>query len=798
MMNHVLNFRIEKMKKRLLETKPSVSSERLRLATEAYQKYAGEAIPLFRAHVFAYVLDHMTVVIREGELLVGSCNKRVRSASIFPEYTGQWLAERNADGVLNLDHLCERSTDPMVVFPEEREEILETLAWWKGRSLEEYIEENMPEDIQEARKAGIIAVGCRSLPSGKTVPDYALMMQRGLKAYIQMCRDKIAETTERTVLVQPKIDFWMAGIVACEAVIRFANRYADEAERMASEEDDEQRRKELQEIAESCRRVPENPPRNFREAMQFEWFIYYLLYVDNNCSACGFGRFDMIMGPYYERDLKEGRITEEEAIEWMECLFIKATEIVQVRPDDYSRDFAGFPLWQILMLGGVDRQGKDVTNAVTLLVLEAASRIKLAQPAVALRVHDGTPKHIWRKACEMIQDGQANPAFFGDPCGIQTVINKGGSLEDARDWVILGCVEPHQGGGGTDGNPSAGYLNLPKCLELVMHNGIDPLTGKQLGPKTGELSEFQTFEDVMEATKKQIDYWYDMIRRGFNTVISFHSTRLPCIYSSVLIKGCIEKGMPVQHGGAEHTYTGIFATGPASLADALMAVKRFVYQDKKLSISELVQALDANFEGYERLRLELVNKAPKYGNDNEEVDNICDDIVSHIAKYVQEFTDARGGKYCFCNQAQTVNLTMGYKVGATADGRYAFTALSDNAGPAMGRDCDGPTAAINSMSKHMHQDQVYDGTLVNLRFDPSGVAGEKGLEIIESLIREYVAGNGLHIQINVVDDKTLRAAQKDPENYRDIVVRVAGYMAYFTELDKTVQDVIIARTAHLA
>lgn len=797
-MADLLNFRVNMMKRRLLDTRPSVSSERLLLATEAYKKYAGEAIPLFRAHVFAYVLDHMTVVIRDGELLVGSTNKRVRSASIFPEYTGQWLTKKNADGVLNLDHLPQRSTDPMDVMPEERQEILDTLAWWEGRSLEEYVEENMPEDIQEARKAGIIAVGCRSLPSGKTVPDYALMFKRGLKVYIKMCKDKIAETKERTVKVQPQIDFWMASIIACEAVIRFAGRYADEAERLAAEETDEVRKKELLQIAEICRRVPENPARNFREAMQFEWFIYYLLYVDNNCSACGFGRFDVIMGPYFEKDYQEGLITKEEAVELIECLFIKATEIVQVRPDDYSRDFAGFPLWQVLMLGGVDRQGKDVTNEITYLALEAASRIKLAQPAVALRVHDGTPKHIWRKACEMIQDGQANPAFFGDPCAIQTVINKGGSLEDARDWVILGCVEPHQGGGGTDGNPSAGYLNLPKCLELVMHNGVDPLTGKQMGPKTGDPSTFKTFEDVMEATKKQIDYWYDMIRRGFNTVISFHSTRLPCIYSSMMIKGCIEKGMPVQHGGAEHTYTGIFTTGPASLADALMAVKKFVYDEKKLTMEELIHALDVNFEGYERLRLELLNKAPKYGNDNEEVDGICDEVISHIAEYVQKFTDARGGRYCFCNQAQTVNLTMGYKVGATADGRFAYTALSDNAGPAMGRDSEGPTAAINSISRNMHQDQVYDGTLVNLRFDPSGVAGEKGLEIIESLIKEYVANNGLHIQINVVDDKTLRAAQKDPENYRDIVVRVAGYMAYFTELDKSVQDVIIARTAHLA
>lgn len=789
----MLTKRIEMMRERLLKTKPSISSERLLLVTEAYKKYAGEATPIFRAHIFSYILEHMSVVIREGELLAGSTNKRVRSASIFPEYTGQWLLKEGA-----LDYLPVRTNDPLDVPTGEREQILETLRWWKGRSMEEYCDEFLPEDIQEAREAGIIAIGCRSIPSGKTVPDYALMLSVGLKDYIRRCKEQIANTVERTVENQSQIDFWTASIIACEAVIKFSHRYAVEAERLASIEKDENRKQEFLRMAATCHKVPENPAENFYEAMQFEWFIYHILYIDTNCSACGFGRFDMIMRPYLERDLKNGVITEEEAVELIECLFIKATEIIMVRPDDYSRDFAGYPLWQVLMIGGIDREGKDVTNVATRLTLEAASRIKLAQPAVALRVHDKTPKEVWRKSCEMVQDGQANPAFFGDSCAMKSVILKGGTLEEARDWVILGCIEPHQGGGGTDGNPSAGYLNLPKCLELVMHNGVDPLTGKQLGPKSGDPKSFKTFDDLMKAVKLQISYWYDMIRKGFNMIISYHSSRLPCIYSSMMIKGCIEKGKPVQCGGAEHTYTGIFCTGPASLADAMAAVKKFVYDDKKLTLTELTKILDSNFDNEERLRLELLNKAPKYGNDIAYVDDIACELVDYIADYTQTFKDARGGTYCFCNQSQTVGVTMGYKVGATADGRLAFTALSDNAGPAMGRDISGPTASINSLSKNMNQPKVLDGSLVNIRFDPTGVAGEKGLDILESVIKEFVEQDGLHIQINVVDNKTLIAAQKDPENYRNIVVRVAGYMAYFTELDRSVQDVIIARTTHLA
>ena len=363
--------RISQMRSRLLNTRPSLSSERLLLATEAYKKHAGENIMTFRAHVFSEVLDHISVVIRDGELLVGATNKKARCASIFPEYTGQWLLDNGA-----LDRLPTRPTDPLDVPEEERQKILDCLEWWRGRSLEEICDQVLPEDVQNARNAGIIAVGCRSLPSGKTVPDYALMFQRGLKTYIQMCRDQINRVTEHTVDNQPQIDFWNACIIACEAVIRLSNRYADEAERLAGACNDPTRRGELQEIARICRKVPENPPETFWEALQFEWFIYYLLYVDNNCSACGLGRFDVATGPYYEADLAAGRITREQAKELIECLFIKSMEIVQVRPDDYSRDFAGYPLWQILMIGGVDRQGNDVTNEVTRLTLEAARTVR--------------------------------------------------------------------------------------------------------------------------------------------------------------------------------------------------------------------------------------------------------------------------------------------------------------------------------------------------------------------------------------------------------------------------------------
>lgn len=787
----MLSERISMMKKRLLSTKPSLSSERMTLVTKAYQMYAGEAVPIFRAKVFAYILRNMSIMIGDGELIVGSQNNRFRCASVFPEYTCKWLREQ-------LPILPIRPNDPLDVTKEDADEILKCLDFWEGKSLEEQAEAFLPEDVQTARKAGIITVGSRTLATGHSTPDYKFLFARGFSGFKKECQEKIDTVYGGTPEKQEQIDFWTACIIAADAVIDFAHRHADLAEKMAASEANEVRKKELLQIASNCRNVPENPPADFYEALQFVWFIQLLFHLESNSSANCFGRFDQYMIPYYKAGIADGSLTDGKVLELLESFYIKATEIIMLRPTDYSRDFAGYPMWQILMIGGVDKDGNDVTNELSHLCLTAAAELQIAQPALALRIHKNTPSDLYEQAVKMIQKGMANPAFFNDKCAIQTVLNKGGTLEEARDWVIVGCIEPHQGGGGTDASPSAGYLNMPKCLELVLHNGKDPLTGIQLGPETGDPSSFQSFDELMDAVYTQTDHFWKLIHKGFNKVIPYHATRLPAIFASMVMDGCIDKGLPIQKGGARHTYSGIFPTGPASLADALEAVKKFVFEDKTLEMKELIEALDTNFEGKEDLRLMLLNRAPKYGNDENGVDSICDALIEHSARLVQTFRDSRGGIYCLCNQAQTVNVTMGEKVGATADGRFAFQPLSDNSAPAMGRDICGPTATVNSVGKNMHQTNVWDGTLFNLRFDPKGVAGDKGLKIIRSVIDEYFENDGLHIQINVVDDKTLRAAQKDPENYRNVIVRVAGYMAYFTELDKKVQDTIIERTAHLA
>jgi len=779
------------MKQRLLDVKPSISSNRMMLINEAYQEYAGEPMTIFRAKVFAYILDRIPISIHEGDLLLGVQNSRIRSADVYPEYSANWLKNGG------IDHLETREIDPLTVDPEDKKRIMERLDWWEGKSLEERTLQFMSDDVMLGREAGMITVGIRANGTGKVVPDYKLLMSRGLREYVRICQAKIDSIQEFTCENQEKIDFWNASIIATEAIIRYSRRYATLAEKMAGEEKDAKRKDELLRMANISRRVPEFPPQSFYEAMQFLWFCYHLVYVESNSTANSLGRFDVNLGQYYIADREKGKITYDEAKELIQCLVIKCTEMIQLRSDDYSRYYGGYPLWQTLIIGGVGLDGEDVTNPLTMLALDAASEIKMPDPNFCLRVHEGTPKELYRKACEMVQDGQANPAFFGEKCAIATVLNKGGTLEEARDWTILGCIEPHPGLGSTDGIPSAGYLNLPKCLDLVLHNGYDEITGKKIGPETRPIEEITSFEELLEQVKLHIDYWFGLICKGFNQVISYHGTHYPVIYCSMVMDGCIDKGKAVQAGGAKHSYSGAFPVGTGTLTDCLAALKKFVFESKTFSMKQVIDAVDNNFASAETMRLALLNKAPKYGNDDMYADGIYRDLLKYMCDCLQTRTDARGGPYCLCNQTQTTNIQMGAITKATPDGRLANTPFGDNAGPVMGRDTKGPTASINSISKNIDQTFVLDGSLINMRFDPSGIQGEKGLEILESCIRQYVDNNGFHIQINVVDDKTLRAAQEHPEEYRDIVVRVAGYMAYFTELDRNIQDAVIARTSHL-
>lgn len=789
----MLTPRVQRMKNKYFDTIPQITAERLVLQTEAYKQFAGDAVPIFRAKVVNYILERMTTLIMDDELIVGTATNAYRGANLHPEFqSSSWY-------VSDIDDFSTRSKDPYYISPKDRETILETLKYWEGKSMEDLSNSVMPKKIKEREKDDIICVGLENGVSGETTCDHEKILTVGLKGYIEECQKNIDSHIPQTMEEQAKVDFWRACIIQARGLITYAHRMAEEAERQAENCTDEKRKKELLTIAENCRIVPENPPQTFQQALQSIWFVHVCFYIEVCTTACGFGRFDQYMWPFYKKDvLDEKKLTREEALEMLECLYLKTCEVYEVRDSWYATAFAGYPMWQTLVVGGQTPDGKDATNDLSYLCLEAASDLQIKQPVMALRVWEKTPEDLIKFGCRMIQEGQANPGFFSDEAAIEMSLEKGrgSSIEEARDWTIVGCIQPAPGGGSADGSPDAGYVNMGKMIEFVLHDGIDPATGKQMGLKTGDPREFKNIEEFKDALKKQILYHYDLIRTGYNLMQSIHMNRYPVIFASMVTKGCVESGKSVQHGGAKYSTAGMYVTGPANLADCIVAVETCVFRDHDITMDELIHACDTNFEGQERLRQLLLNKPEKYGNNQPHVDAVYKEMVDFIAEHVQQWHDARGGYYAFGIDSQTMNIPHGQVTGALPDGRKAGEPFCDASSPMMGRDLHGPTATVKSVAS-MVDEKLHEGALYNLRFDPKGVQGEKGLNIIEGVIKTYFDDGGQHIQINVVDNETLKKAQKNPENYKGLMVRVAGYMAYFTELDKSAQDTIIYRTAHL-
>ena len=786
----MLNERISRMREKLWDTRPCITAERLVLATEAYKQFAGEVPPIFRAKVTEHVMENMTTLIMDDELIVGTATDRYRGANLFPEFqSSSWY-------ISDIDDFPVRSKDPYDITPEDREKILETLPYWEGKSMEDLSKKVIPPHIRECMSDDIITVGLTNGVSGETVCDHAKLLRVGLRGYIEECKANIEKTIPKCKEDQEKINYWTACIIQSEALITYAHRMADEAERQASECSDEKRQKELLTIAENCRTVPENPPENFWQALQLLWFVHVYFHIEVCTTACSFGRFDQYMWPFYRKTVVEEKaMTEEEAMEVLECFYLKCCEVYEVRDKWYATSFAGYPMWEILTVGGQTPDGKDATNPLSYVCLEAANQLKTTQPVMAVRVWEGTPKNLIDLGCRMIQDGQANPGFFNDETAIKMALGKGCTMEEARDWNIIGCIQPGPGGGGTDGSPDAGYVNMGKMIEFVLHNGVDPETGKLMGLQTGDPREFKNIEEFKDALKKQIIHHYELIKEGYDIMQSIHMIKYPVIFASMVTKGCVERGKSVQEGGANYSTAGLYITGAANLADSIAAVEKCVFEDKDITMDELIRALDTNFEGNERMRQLLLNKPEKFGNDCEHVDGIYREMMHFIADTVQQWPDARGGRYSFNVHSQTVNVSHGMVCGATPDGRKAGEPFCDNASPMMGRDVSGPTATVKSVAA-MDQADFHDGALFNLRFDPKGVEGEKGLQRIEGVIKTFFDHGGEHIQINVVDTDTLKDAQINPEKHKGLMVRVAGYMAYFTELDKSAQDTIIYRTAH--
>ena len=794
--------RTKQLRDTMLAVTPKLCSERARLYTESWQQTMGEAKVIRRAKALKKILAEMSIFIRPGELIVGNQASDVRAAPVFPEFYMRFIRDELDGKPYRFE---ERPGDRFHV-PEEDEKILREVAdWWDGKTMTDYKIKILPEETRKAcYDLGVteIIVWGEGGGSGHFIADYPKVLNQGMNGIIKEAEARINDLKlwERGAI--EKKEFLEAVIIALQAATSFAKRFAKLAKDMAGKEADEKRKAELLQIAEHCQWVPANPARTFWEAMQSLWFSHLLVQIESNGHSMGYGRFDQFMYPFYQKDIEAGRVTPEGAVELLECLWIKTTEINKVREWDSTRTVMGYPLFQQLTVGGQEIDGRSAINDLSWLVLEATANQKLIQPSVSVRWWNECPEDFLIKCCEVInihRGGQ--PAMYNDEVIIPSQMGVGISLEDAYDYAIDGCVSPTEPGKSRREGPSCGY-NMHKVLELTLYNGQDPRTGIQLCPNPGDkdLATFESFDELMDALKHQLRYYDRQGVIGVMCVERAYAEMTPTPYASALMDDCIQRGLDIEWGGAHYNTIFLRGVGMANIGNSLAAIKKLVFEEKKLTGAQLMHALKTDFEdttttptGPEIQRMCLA--APKYGNDDDYVDLLVKEPTRHSMLDVHSYTSWTGGHGGYALLPVSQNVPMGEVIGATPDGRKARKPVAEGCSPTQGTDVKGPTAAAKSVAKldHVLGD---NGTLFNQKFNPAILKDIIGLRKLAALTKTFFDLKGMHIQFNVVSAQTLRDAQKHPEEHADLMVRVAGYSALFVSLDPAMQEDIIARTEH--
>ena len=826
--------RIQRLVDHLYANMPEIEADRAELITESYKQTEGQPIIKRRSAAFRHILENIPIVIRPDELIVGSNSIAPRGCQTFPEYSFEWLEKE-------YDTFATREADPFYISPSTVERLKKVYPYWKGKTVSDLATESMDEKVRDVFfNHGIFTVGNYFYNGiGHINVDYAKVINCGLESIIEDAQNRINNLSMGKGDYIRRKRFLEAIIESCEGVITYARRYSALALDMAAQCTDSVRKAELLRIAEACDRVPAKPARSFYEACQAFWFIQQLLQCESSGHSISPGRFDRYMYPLFKQDIDSGKLTLEQAQEYIDCIWVKLNDLNKVRDAASAEGFAGYGLFQNLIVGGQDENGLDTTNELSYMCMEAQLHVRLPQPSLSIRVWNGTPHDLLIKAAAVVREGLGVPAFYNDEVIIPSIMSKGLTLEDARDYCIIGCVEP-QKGAKTDGWHDAAFFNMCRPLELVFSNGVDK--GEQIGPQTGDVEKMTTFEEFYEAYKTQELALIEMMVHADNAVDYAHSIRCPLPFQSCLCDDCMDKGLSLQEGGAHYNFTGPQGFGIANMTDALIAMRTLVFEEKKVSMAEMKQALADNFgkgimpkkaleltieaskiansqgidvnekfiaEVYKSLTtastvsdakkaryqeiLDMIAELPKYGNDIREVDMFAREVCNTYTKPFENFTNNRGGVYQAGLYPVSANVPLGYQTGATPDGRLAYTPIADGVGPASGRDVLGPTATANSVARLDHG-IASNGTLFNQKFHPSALSGMEGLEKFVAYLRGYFDQKGMHVQYNVISRETLIDAQKHPENYKNLVVRVAGYSALFTTLSRSLQDDIINRT----
>lgn len=811
---------------------PEVEADRAVWLTESYRETEGMPVITRRAKAFEKILDHIPVVIRNGELLAGSSSTKPRGCQVFPEYSFAWLEPE-------FDTIATRAADPFYIAEDTKRTLHEVYKYWNGKTTSELAASYMAPEAVKAQEHNMFTAGNYFYNGvGHVTVKYWEVMEIGFSGIRKKAEEELASCNPGDADYARKSHFLEAVMISCDAVIRYANRYAQLAESEAAECGDPVRKAELLQIAKNCRRVPEYGAESFYEACQSFWFVQMLLQIESSGHSISPGRFDQYMYPYYKKDLEEGRITREFAQELIDNIWVKLNDLNKVRDAASAEGFAGYGLFQNLIVGGQDEHGRDMTNDLSFMCLDASMHVPLPQPSLSIRVWNGTPTELLLKAAELTRTGIGLPAYYNDEVIIPALQNRGIPLEEARDYNIIGCVEP-QKAGKTDGWHDAAFFNMCRVLELVFSNGMDK--GEQVGLRTGDVTQMRTFEEFFRAYQAQMEYMISLLVNVDNSIDVAHAERCPLPFESCMVDDCIKRGKSLQEGGAVYNFTGPQGFGIANVADSMTAVRKLVFEDKTVSMAELKEALENNFgrgispeqaeavtkevvrtmtdmgktvseeqiaqifvtalsgsvseekrKRYDEL-LALIDEAPKYGNDIEEADLMAREVAYTYTRPLEKYRNPRGGIFQAGLYPVSANVPLGKQTGATPDGRLANTPVADGVGPMSGRDVHGPTATANSVAKLDHF-IASNGTLFNQKFHPSALKGRSGLMNFAALIRTFFDKKGMHMQFNVVSRETLLDAQQHPENYKTLVVRVAGYSALFTTLSRALQDDIINRT----
>ena len=785
-MERGMNERIQKLRRQSVTAEPHIYMERADLETDAYMQYEGSvSVPEMRALAFKNIMAKKTLCINDGELIVGEKGDGPQAAPSFPELCCHTIEDMKVMNARDLIYF--RVSDEDFKLQEEK-----IIPFWEKRSIRHKILQNMKQEWKDAYAAGLFTEFMEQRGPGHTVGSEKIYK----KGFLDYKQDIIDARNNLDYLNDKEAFDKKAQLnameICCDAIMILGERYAAYARELAEKETDEVRKEELLQIAANCDVVPAHAPQTFWQALQMYWFVHLGVTTElNPWDAYSPGRLDQHLNPFYQKDTEEGILDDEHALELLECLWVKFNNQpappkvgVTLKESGTYTDFAN------INTGGITPDGENGVNDVSYLILDCMDEMKLLQPSSNVQISRKTPLKFLKRACEISRKGWGQPAFYNTEAIIQELLNAGKTIEDARRGGTSGCVET--GAFGNEAYILTGYLNLPKILELTLYNGYDILSKKQLGIELGYAKDFKSYEELFEAYKKQIEHIVDIKLEGSNIIEKIYAEYMPAPFLSIITNDCISKGKDYNAGGARYNTNYLQGVGIGTITDSLAAIKYNVFDKKKFTMEELIEAMEHNFEGYDMIANLVRNKTPKYGNDDDYADDIMKDVFNFYQKTVTGRPNMKGGTYRINMLPTTCHVYFGEVMNASPNGRLAQKPVSEGISPEKGADVNGPTAVVKSASKMDHLRT--GGTLLNQKFTPSVVKGEEGLDHMADLIKSYFNMDGHHIQFNVVDRETLIQAQKHPDEYKDLIVRVAGYSDHFRNLSKVLQDEIIERT----